>query len=74
MLKYFIGTWNILLRFGTFCNHLVHFSGFGIMYQDKSGNPAFASSRNAFLIQLEPILRPGANPETFDITATTPAL
>jgi hypothetical protein len=24
--------------FGTFCTHLVHFSGFGIMYQEKSGN------------------------------------
>jgi hypothetical protein len=22
------------------CVHLVHFSSFGIMYQDKSGNPA----------------------------------
>jgi hypothetical protein len=39
--------WNILWRFGIFYNHLVHFvfiwyifSGFGIMYQEKSGNPA----------------------------------
>jgi hypothetical protein len=24
---------------GTFSIHLVHFSGFGIMYQEKSGNP-----------------------------------
>jgi hypothetical protein len=24
---------------GTFCIHLVHFSGFGIKYQEKSGNP-----------------------------------
>jgi hypothetical protein len=31
--------WDILNPFGTFCVHLVHFSGFGIMYQEKSGNP-----------------------------------
>jgi hypothetical protein len=31
--------WDILLPFGTFCVHLVHFYGFGIMYQGKSGNP-----------------------------------
>jgi hypothetical protein len=38
--------WDILSPFGTFCIHLVHFvfiwyifSGFGIMYQEKSGNP-----------------------------------
>jgi hypothetical protein len=28
------------MTFGTFCVHLVHFSGFGIKYQEKSGNPA----------------------------------
>jgi hypothetical protein len=39
--------WNILRTFGIFFDHLVHFvlhnwghfSGFGIMYQEKSGNP-----------------------------------
>jgi hypothetical protein len=31
--------WDILLPFGTFCVHLVHFSVFGIMYKEKSGNP-----------------------------------
>jgi hypothetical protein len=35
----FLAIWNILWRFGIFCEHLVHFSGFGIMYQQKSGNP-----------------------------------
>jgi hypothetical protein len=30
---------DILLSFGTFCVHLEHFSGLGIMYQEKSGNP-----------------------------------
>jgi hypothetical protein len=49
---YFMVIWNgiFILPFGTFCVHLVHFgficvhlisfSGFGIMYQEKSGNPA----------------------------------
>jgi hypothetical protein len=31
--------WDILLPFVTFNVHLVHFSGFGIMYQEKSGKP-----------------------------------
>jgi hypothetical protein len=40
-----MATWNIVWRFGIFYGHLVHFvfiwyifSGFGIMYQEKSGN------------------------------------
>jgi hypothetical protein len=43
---FFMAIWNILWIFGIFYNHLVHFvficyilSGFGIMYQEKSGNP-----------------------------------
>jgi hypothetical protein len=28
-----------LWPFGTFCVHLVQFPGFGIMHQEKSGNP-----------------------------------
>jgi hypothetical protein len=41
--------WNILKKFGIFTyNHFVHFvhifSGFGIMYQEKSGNPGEQSS------------------------------
>jgi hypothetical protein len=31
---------DILWPFGTLCVHLVHFSGFGVMDQNKSGNPA----------------------------------
>jgi hypothetical protein len=34
----------ILWPFGTFCVNLVHFSGFGIMDQEKSGNPECISS------------------------------
>jgi hypothetical protein len=39
-LKYFMDNFDILWPFGTFCVHLVHFSHFGIMHQEKSGNPA----------------------------------
>jgi hypothetical protein len=46
MLKYFMAISNILRTFGVFHDHLVHFlfigysfSGFGIMHQEKSGNP-----------------------------------
>jgi hypothetical protein len=47
MLMYFKSICNILQAFGifydhlicTFCVRLVHFSGLGIMYQEKSGTP-----------------------------------
>jgi hypothetical protein len=46
MLVYFMALWNILQALGIFYDHLVqfvvhlvHFSGFSIMYQEKSGNP-----------------------------------
>jgi hypothetical protein len=32
----FYGYLGYLLLFGAFCVHLVHFSGFGITYQEKS--------------------------------------
>jgi hypothetical protein len=48
MFIYFMAIWNISWRFGIFYDHLVHcvsvlyiFSRFGIMYQEKSGNPVF---------------------------------
>jgi hypothetical protein len=31
---------NILWPFDIFCGHLVYFPRFGILYQEKSGNPA----------------------------------
>jgi hypothetical protein len=37
MLKYFMAVRNILQTFGIFHHHL---SSFGIMYREKSGNPA----------------------------------
>jgi hypothetical protein len=46
MLVYFIAIWSIFRPFGIFCGtfvifcgNLVHFPRFGILYQEKSGNP-----------------------------------
>jgi hypothetical protein len=39
-IRIFPGILNILLSFGTFCEH---FSGFGLTWQNKSGNPALAA-------------------------------
>jgi hypothetical protein len=46
VLEYSTDIWDILRQFGTFCVHLVHFSGFGIMHQVKSGNPGLRSRKN----------------------------
>jgi hypothetical protein len=40
MLVYFIAIWYILFPFVLFYEHLVDFSRFGMLYQEKSGNPA----------------------------------
>jgi hypothetical protein len=39
-LVYFVVIWYILWSFGIFCGHLVHFPRVGMLYQEKSGNPA----------------------------------
>jgi hypothetical protein len=51
MLKYVLSIWNILQTLGIFYDHLVDFmliwyifSGFGIMYREKTGNPGPAVS------------------------------
>jgi hypothetical protein len=48
MLVYFMDIWYMLRPFGTFYGHLVYFVGiwnrfsrFGMLYQEKSGNPAW---------------------------------
>jgi hypothetical protein len=38
-LVHFTVFWYILLTFGIVCGNLVYFSRFGILYQEKSGNP-----------------------------------
>jgi hypothetical protein len=38
-LVHFTVYWYILLTFGILCGNLVYFSRFGILYQEKFGNP-----------------------------------
>jgi hypothetical protein len=38
----FMSIWYILWSFGKFCGHLVHIFGFGMLHQEKSGNPVSA--------------------------------
>jgi hypothetical protein len=52
ILVYFMTVWSILRPLGTFYGHLVHFEviwyispRFGILYQEKSGNPALYMER-----------------------------
>jgi hypothetical protein len=40
LVVYFVAIWSILLTFGIFCGHVVYFSRIGMLYQEKSGNPA----------------------------------
>jgi hypothetical protein len=49
-LEYFTDIRDILWPFGTFYVNLVHFSGFGIMYQEKSGNLARTQSAQTSLL------------------------
>jgi hypothetical protein len=44
MLIYFMAICNILQTFVIFCVHLVIFSSFGIMHQEKSGSPDFSDN------------------------------
>jgi hypothetical protein len=39
-LVHFPAIWYILWHFGIFCDNLVYFPHFGILYHGKSGNPA----------------------------------
>jgi hypothetical protein len=43
ILEHFMDTWSNLRPLGLFCGfygHLVYFSRFGMLYEEKSGNPA----------------------------------
>jgi hypothetical protein len=42
---YFTAKCSILCSYGTFIGHLIYFSRFGMLYGEKSGNPAFAVKR-----------------------------
>jgi hypothetical protein len=41
----FTAIWHILRPFGIFYLLLVHFTRFGMLYQEKSGNPGSKSTR-----------------------------
>jgi hypothetical protein len=38
-LVYFVAIWYIVWQFGICNGHLIYFSRFGMLYQEKSGNP-----------------------------------
>jgi hypothetical protein len=62
LMKYFMDIWHILWTFGIFSGPLVFFSSFGILYQEKSGNPGrWSVSRDKFCTT-EGSFIPGANP------------
>jgi hypothetical protein len=61
-LEYFMDIWDILWPFVTFCVHLVHFSSFGIMHQEKSGNPVDGANISP-ICELESF--DGCNEKTF---------
>jgi hypothetical protein len=87
----FLVIWSISRSFGTFCGHLVNFIAiwyifprFGILYQEKSGNPAENSKKIVFKVRIGCLptcvrgspcsVSPGANPTIAEFTATTLAL
>jgi hypothetical protein len=45
-LVYFTAFGNILWSFDILCGHLVYFPRFGILYQEKSGNPGTRAKKN----------------------------
>jgi hypothetical protein len=48
MLVYYLSIRSILWLFGILCGHLVYFSCFGLLYQEKSGKPAIVAQKNVF--------------------------
>jgi hypothetical protein len=44
-LDYFMAIGNILWPFGVFCGNLVYFPRFGILVQEKSGNPGMHTDK-----------------------------
>jgi hypothetical protein len=56
-LEYFTDIWDIVRPFGTLYVDLVHFSGFGFMYQEKSGNPARVQTMQRWCLMSSSLLR-----------------
>jgi hypothetical protein len=55
-LVYFVAIWYILRPYGIFCGHLVYFMviwhifpRFGMLYQEKSGNPGLEPRHDLFV-------------------------
>jgi hypothetical protein len=71
MLIYFMAIWIILWIFGIFYDQSVHFlpfgtsSSFGIMHQEKSGNPATSRYVHKVLSSLETWPYPEATPKSW---------
>jgi hypothetical protein len=61
-LVYFMEIWSILWTFGIFCGNLVYIYRFGMLYQEKSGNPAHRATRKS--------APPLASPPTWKKAAT----
>jgi hypothetical protein len=63
MLEHFMGIWNILRTFRICYDHLVHFSGFGITYQEKSGNPGHTVVRPSLIVSKKVALTESSSPD-----------
>jgi hypothetical protein len=61
MLVYFMAIWSIIRPFGIFCCHLVYFSFFDLLFQEKYGN----TESEAFSIWSYDILYFSTAEETF---------
>jgi hypothetical protein len=53
-LIYFTAIENILGPFSIFCGRVVFFPSFGILYQEKSGNPAAVRNSTLFSEMVQP--------------------
>jgi hypothetical protein len=68
-LVYFIALWSFLRPFGLFCDHLVYifygylvnFSRFGMLYQEKSGNPGEGGRKTTVWIRFWNSIRVSPN-------------
>jgi hypothetical protein len=57
-LVYFVAIWYILLQFGIFNDSLACFPRFGVLYQEKSGNPVSFPKSVQSECKLPPIFWP----------------
>jgi hypothetical protein len=55
-LVYLTAIWYFLWSFGIFYAHLVYFSRFGMLHQEKSGNPGFGRNFASSVLLSQPIV------------------